>query len=85
MAMFWYPEVPVPIILGAPRYYAPNIIHNVYVALLLNAAYVLSMIIARKTVSELRQRSAQTSAKTKQLQAQLERYFRVSLHVYRFT
>jgi hypothetical protein len=80
-AQYWFKEVPVPKLLVSMEIYQPLMIRNVYLLVLQISAYLLSMCLARMTLSELKRQSSNMSPKTKALQNQLARHVKC-VHLY---
>jgi hypothetical protein len=74
-AQYWYHENPIPKLFVSTDYYPPHVVHSAYMIFVASFSYLLSIILAKKTVSELTKKSSKMPPKTKALQDQLSRYF----------
>jgi ABC-type spermidine/putrescine transport system permease subunit II len=72
---YWYKEVPIPQLLVSKNYSTPLIIHSTHMAVVSISSYLISMVLAKKTLAELKEKASQLSFQTKFLQHQLARYF----------
>jgi hypothetical protein len=73
-AQYWYQENPIPKLIVATKDYPPFMFYSAYTLVVAMSAYVLSMILARKTLTELKLKSNRVSSKIKSFQKQLARY-----------
>jgi hypothetical protein len=63
----------MPVLMVGVKYSPKVIVHLGYMFVLTGFSYVMSLLLAKLTVSELKQKSEHMSPKTKALQAQLTR------------
>jgi hypothetical protein len=81
-AQYWYHEDPIPKLFVGPQKYGPHVIHSIYMTTLSISSYVLAIVFARKTLSELKRQSSSFSTKTKSLHEQFARLVGLLVFVY---
>lgn len=74
-AQYWYNELPVPKLLVGLENNRIFKIHSIYIFIISIFSYGLSIFLARKTLTGMKQKVTQMSPKTKRLHDQLAKYF----------
>lgn len=72
-AKYWYRENPIPTLLVSTSKHLPQKISGAYSIFIASSSYLLSILLAKKTIDQFKKMSASLSNKTKSLQADLAR------------